>query len=328
MRPIIQILKGGSDLMPGLAPYFIRATISDAVGVENDSLEIELDDAGGQIPLPQEDDELTVLAGFAETGVALAGIYKVQGWSAGGGGGGPETFTMTARAASLSQKAKAGGVKHWDDQSLQDIFSDIASDLGLKLAIDPDIASRVLPWLARWEASPIDFATRLAAEIGAAVKPAGGRLAVVKRGSGRDASGADLPVIRVTKLGSGGWQGQGEPRPRFSDVVSSYHDPKDGKRKTVRHATGKEGPVHSILHPRASEDEAKEAAKAKARDLTMQTGSVSFTEIYNPAYSAGAFVEAVGFRDGLAGRWVSETIETTFDKDGGAISVINCKAAP
>ena len=86
--------------------------------------------------------------------------------------------------------------------------------------------------------------------------------------------------------------------------------------------------MHTIIHPRASEDEAKEAAASKARDLTMQTGSASFTMAYDPAHSAGAFVEASGFRDGLDGRWVSETIETTFDKDGGAISVISCKAPP
>ncbi|MBN9059155.1 MAG: hypothetical protein J0H21_08155, partial [Rhizobiales bacterium] len=180
----------------------------------------------------------------------------------------------------------------------------------------------------RWEASPIDFATRLAAEHGAAVKPAGGRLSVIQRGSGRGASGATLPVIRVTRIGSLGWQAEGEPRPRFSDVVASYHDPKDGKRKTVKHATGRKGPVHTIIHPRASEDEAKEAAASKARDLTMQTGSASFTVTYDPSHSAGAIVEVSGFRDGVDGRWVSETIETTFEKDGGAISVITCKAPP
>lgn len=327
MTPIIQILKGGADLMPTMAPYFIRATLSDAVGTENDRLEVELDDAGGQIPLPLEDDELTVLAGQVETGVSVAGVFKVQGWRSGWSGG-AETMTMTARAASLTQKGKAGGVKHWDQASLASIFGEIAGDLGLSAMVDPDIGSRVLDWAARWEASPMDFATRLAGEQGAAVKPAGGRLAVVKRGSGRDAGGAELPTILVMRAGSLGWDGSGEPRPRFSAVVASWHDPQDGKRKTISQATGKAGHAHVLIHGRPSEAEARQAAESRARELTMLTGSAEFTVVYDPANSAGAFVAASGFRTGIDGRWVSETIETTFDKKGGAISTIRCKVPP
>ncbi|MCX5512297.1 hypothetical protein C3941_09520 [Kaistia algarum] len=327
MRPVIQILKGGTDLMPGLAPYFIRASISDAVGIENDALEIELDDIGRQIPLPVEGDELTVLAGYAETGVSVAGIYVVQGWGSGWQGG-PETMVMQARAASLSTATKAGGRKHYDERTLKAIFADIAKEMGLSLVIDAALSSVKLDWLARWEASPQDFATRLAEEHGAVAKPGGGKLSVTKRGSGKAASGEDLPIIRVQRRGSLGWSINGEPRPRVGKVTASWHDAKTGRSKTVEASTGKDGPAHSIIHPRASEAEAKAAAEAKARELTMLTGSGHFIETYDPTRSAGAKVIATGFGDGVDGEWVSETIEATFDKDGGAIQVINVKAPP
>ena len=132
----------------------------------------------------------------------------------------------------------------------------------------------------------------------------------------------------MTRRGSLGWSISGEPRPRFGKVTASWHDAKEGKSKTVEASTGKDGPSHAIIHPRASEAEAKAAAEAKARELTMLTGSGHFVEVYDPARSAGAKVIASGYGDGIDGQWVSETIETTFDKDGGAVSVINVKAPP
>lgn len=327
MRPVLQILKGGADLMPGLAPYFIRASISDSVGLENDTLEIELDDRGRQIPLPKEGDELTALAGYAETGVSAAGIYVVQGWQSGWQGG-PETMIMQARAASLATATKAGGRKHYDEQTLEQIFRDVANEMGLSLVMDAALSAVKLDWLARWEASPQDFATRLAEEHGAVAKPGGGKLSVAKRGSGKAASGEDLPVIHVQRRGSLGWSISGEPRPRVGKVVACWHDAKTGKSQTVDASTGKDGPTHTIIHPRASEEEAKAAAEAKARELTMLTGSGHFIETYDPIRSAGAKVVASGYGPGIDGTWVSETIETTFDKDGGAIQVINVKAPP
>lgn len=198
--------------------------------------------------------------------------------------------------------------------------------LGLKVS-QREMRERI-DYVARWEASPQDFATRLAEEHGATAKPGGGKLSIVVKGSGKGAAGEDLPPILVTRRGSLGWSISGEPRPRFGKVTASWHDPKDGRSKTVEASTGKDGPAHAIIHPRASEAEAKAAAKAKARELTMLTGSGHFVEIYDPARSAGAFVQASGYGDGIDGRWVSETIDTTFDKDGGAIQVINVKAPP
>lgn len=328
MTPVFQLFKAGVDLMDGpMGRYFIQATFSDHVGDEDDTLEVELDDEGRQIPLPQEDDLLIAIAGYRESGVAMLGAFKVNGWETGCENG-PETITIKARAATMTGEIKAGGLKHWDDKTLREVLDDTAKAAGLKLEIDPALAGVKLPYVLRWEASPVDFANRIAAEAGGIVKAGGERLVVAKRGTGKGTGGAELPPILVTRLGCAGWRIHGEPRPRHGTVVAAWHDPKTGKRKTVKHKTGRKGPVHTLLHPRPSEDEAKRAAEARATELTMLTGGGHFIVPFNPAYSAGAKVIASGFGDGIDGVWLSDTIETTWAKGQPVLSTINVKADP
>lgn len=329
MTPIIQVWKGGADLLAGpMGAYFLRATFHDAAGGENDTFEVELDDNYRQIPLPQEDDMLAPIAGYLETGVAALGQFKVNDWETGCENG-PETIVIKARAATMTGEIKAGGLKHFDDKTLREVLEDTAKGAGLSVAIDPALASIKLPYVLRWEASPIDFATRIAAEAGGIVKPAGGKLTVTKRGSGKGVGGSELPPILVTRIGSAGWRINGTPRPRQGKVVAAWLDPKTGRRKTVDHKGGSgKGPQHTLLHPRPSEDEAKRAAEARATELTMATGGGHFIVPFDAANSAGAKVIASGFGDGIDGTWFSESIETTWAKGQPVLSTITVTANP
>ena len=325
MTPVLKIMKGDTDLMKGMLPYFVSATFTDNAGETDDEFEIELEDGFRQIPIPQEDDLLIVFAGWRETGVPMIGAFKVNGWETGCEQG-PETIKITARAATMAGEFKAGGLKHWHDSTLGQILEDTAKAAKLSLVIDPELAKVKLPYALRWEASPIDFANRLAAEAGGIAKPGGQKLAVTKRGSGKGADGGELPPIKITRIGCSGWRIRGEPRPRHGKVEASYHDPKTGKRKSIRYSTGSKGPTHTLLHPRASEDEAKRAAEAHSRKLNMLTGGGHFIWPYEPSWSAGAKVIASGFGDGVDGTWLSESIATTWAKGQPVLSTITVKA--
>jgi phage protein D len=185
-----------------------------------------------------------------------------------------------------------------------------------------------VPYALRWEASPIDFATRIAQEHGGIVKAAGGRLAVVKKGSGKGAGGSALPIIRVTRLGSSGWHVESEPRPRQGEVTATWIDPATGERKAETKSTGQDGPKHTLIHPRASQAEAEAAAGARATELNMLTGKGHFIVPFNPANVAGAMVQASGFGDGVDGTWWSESISTTWAPGQPSLSTINVTADP
>ncbi|MFT0860608.1 phage late control D family protein [Ancylobacter sp. G4_0304] len=326
--PIFQLFKGGQNLMSSMAPYFLGASLTDEVGWKNDELAVTLNDYLRQLPLPKKDDLIFPYAGYAETGVFPLGAFKVQGWQTGWQPGAVEAMTMTARAATYTGPVKAGGAQHWDDTTLGAILSDTARAAGLTLAVDPALADITIPYALRWESSPIDFAMRLAAEYGGVGKPAGERLSVVRQGAGTDAKGASLPLIRVSRLGSGGWNIEGEPRPQQGTVAASWHDAGGGRRESAQQATGRRGPMHSVMHPRASQTEAAAAAAARARELNMLTGSGFFVTEFDPAFSAGAMVEASGFGDGVDGSWPSERISTEWRKGDAVMSTIDVTQKP
>lgn len=327
MTPVFQLFRGGVDLMPSLRGVFIRATLTDEVGEEADTLEVELADAMRTTPLPAEDEMLMPAAGYVETGVAPLGAFRVNRWETGWEEGGAETLVISARGATFAGEVKAGGLKHWDDTTLAAVLQDTARAAGLGLVIDPALGQVKLPYVLRWEASPIDFANRLAGEAGGVVKPAGEQLVVMKRGAGRGGTGA-LPPIAITRVGCNGWRIHGEPRPRFGDVLASWHDRAGGRRKTETHKTGRRGPRHELTHPRATQDEAKRAAEARATELTTETGGGWFRIPYRLHFQAGAIVLASGFGTGVDGPWVAQSITTEWVPGRPTLSTITVTADP
>lgn len=326
--PVFQLFKGGQNLMGAAASYFMSASLTDEVGLQNDEIQVVVADDHRQLPLPKEGDLIHPRAGYVETQVKPLGAFKVERWQCAWEPGSPEAMVMTARAAPYTTEVKAGGTRHYDDMTLADILGDAAKAAGLTLAIDPKLAEVQIPYALRWEASPIDFASRLAAEHGGIVKPGGEKLAVVRRGAGTDAVGRELPRIRVTRLGSSGWSIEGEPRPRYGDVAAAWQDSATGRRQLAKKSTGAEGPVHNLIHPRATEAEAEAAAEALAAELNTQTGSGFFVVEFDPNYSAGALVEASGIGEGVDGTWPSERISTSWEKGSPVLSTIDVTAKP
>lgn len=326
--PVFQLFKGDTNLMGSMAPYFLGAGLTDEVGIQNDQLQVFLNDEGRQLPLPREGDLLKPWAGYVETRVLPLGAFKVERYGLGWEPGGAEAMVMTARAVTYTGEVKAGGTMHFDNKSLADILGEAARSAGLALAIDPQLAEVRIPYTLRWEASPIDFASRLAAEHGGIVKPGGEKLAVVRRGAGTDAAGAELPRIRVTRVGSSGWNIEGEPRPRFGKVAAAWQDPASGRRKLAEKSAGSEGPTNNLIHPRATKAEAEAAAEARARELNTLTGAGFFVTEFDPTYSAGALVEASGFGEGIDGVWPSERISTSWEKGAPVLSTIDVTAKP
>ncbi|MDQ0513245.1 hypothetical protein [Ancylobacter amanitiformis] len=326
--PVFQIYKAGVNLMGSMAPWFLGAGLVDEVGIKNDELTVTVNDEMRRLPLPRADDVIFPRAGYAETTVSGLGAYKVQRWATGWQPGGAEVMVMTARAVSYTGEVKAGGIKHYDDTTLGDILGDTAKAASLTLSIDPELADIAIDYALRWEASPIDFAVRLAGEYGGIVKPGGERLAVVQRGSGKSASGGPLPTINVTRFGSSGWHIEGEPRPQQGEIAAPWQDGGSGQRKVEKESTGRKGPVHSLIHARASRAAAKAAAAAKSRELNMMNASGFFIVEFDPSYSAGALVRATGFGEGVDGTWPSERISTEWSKSAPVLSTIDVTAKP
>jgi uncharacterized protein len=192
--------------------------------------------------------------------------------------------------------------------------------------VDPEIAAARFEYRLRWDQSPIDFATEVAEEIGATVKPAGGKLVVMKRGGSKSGSGQDLAPIRIERRRCYDYDIEVDPRTDFGNVATSYHDPKSGRRKLVKQPTGREGPYFVAPHLYRSEIDAREAAEAQAYALGHNSGSGHFEVPGLPDAWAEAPVNAEGFGFPIDGAWKCESLDLTITSRGGFSTTVNVKA--
>jgi phage protein D len=327
-RPIIVILMDGKPVSAGFYSVLISATLVDNEGDEVDRLTIEIDDAGNQIERPRKGGTITCQMGYLETGLVDKGRFKVENVTEQGSVDRGQTLTIEAHAEDLRKDAKAAGQKAYEEKTFREIVDEEARAMGLEAVVAPELASQRFDWRVRWNASRLDFLTRLADEIGGIVKPAGGKLIVQKRGSGKSASGQDLPQLIIRRSDCSEWSGKPVGRMEYGQVVAYWTDPATGKQLRVKTPTERKGPDFTIREPFPDEKAARRAAEAQVGKLNRGTGSASFTLYGNPAAAAGQKALAVGFSSSLAGEWVTATVTHTFKAgpSGGYTTEIEVKA--
>ncbi|WP_336800675.1 phage late control D family protein [Kaistia sp. MMO-174] len=315
MKPYLEVLADGRPVNGLFYSALKSATIRDEAGQESDSFEVEFDDTAATIALPREGTILSPSGGFRGRAVTRFGDFKVAGYERGRTASEGRYIRMTARPADLREDLKEPVSEHWDDQTLGGVLSELAERHGLVLAIDQELGSIKIPYLARVEQSAIDLVTRLADRYGATAKPAGGRLVFVKRG-GTTASGQRLAPIVVRETDCSEWRIEAKPRPQFGGVRAGWLDREKGLRMEERADSG-EGPF-SMLRPLfATKEEAQAAAQSKLTALTRATGSGSLTlSVGRPAARAEADLKLIGFGDGASGKWRATSVSHLFGGDG------------
>lgn len=317
--PVIRVEVNGRDVSSGFYSRLIKATIRDEEGQTSDTLTVELDDDGNDIEIPEAGAKLSVALGFKETGLVSMGEFEFQSYSCAGSEKG-ETVTLQCKSASLRKGEKAGGREHFAGKTLGDIVEEVAKRHGLRGVVEAELANIKIPYVARIDQSTLDFVTRLVERNGGIVKRSGSKLAVTKRGSGKSASGETVPPIVITKTLDHvkSWTIGSDPRPRYGKVRAPYLDQKTGKREVEEAETGfDDGPEYPIRHPLASKDDARQAAEAKAAELSRNTGTGSFELYGRPDASAGAVVIASGFRKEVSGERRAHAVEHVFESGSG-----------
>jgi uncharacterized protein len=328
ITPVLEIDVDGKPVSGVFFSVLVSATLVDNEGDEVDRLTIVLDDAENQIERPRKGAVITVRLGYAETGVVDKGRFKVENVTEEGSVERGEMLTIEAHAEDLRKDAKGAGQKGYENKSLKDIVETEAKAMGLQAVVAPELASHVFDWRVRWNQSRIDFLTRLADEVGGVLKPAGGKLVVQKRGSGKSASGQEMPQLVILRANCSTWKGKPVGRMQYGNVVTYWTDPKTGKQQTVKSPTERKGPDFTIREPFPDEKAAKRAGEAQVGKLNRQSGEANFTMYGDPLAAAGQKAMAVGFSPTLSGEWVVSTVTHEFKggESGGYTTEVDCKS--
>ena len=99
----------------------------------------------------------------------------------------------------MASGIRAPKTRSWRDVTLEDIVKKIAGEHGLKPRVSDSLKSVFYKYLAQTAESDLNLISRLAKDLDAVAKAAGGYLIVAKRGDGKAADGSDLPVITLTR---------------------------------------------------------------------------------------------------------------------------------
>lgn len=327
MKIGFRVLSNGSDVTAPIADRLIGITVTDASGETADTAEIEIDDRDYLVALPAVGAVLKIAMGLGNELVEL-GQFVVDEI---GGTVGPDTMSIKAKSADMRAAIKSAKTRAWQDVTVADIVAKIAGEHGLAKQISDSLKSVHYTYLAQTSESDLNFLTRIARDLDATCKPAGGALVFVKTGEGKAADGRALPVFTVhrSQMASASWQLTG--RGKYGRVVAEWS--KRGTGRVEKVTAGNEKPEHILRTRYATQAEAQRAVDAALAKSKRNSGTLS-VELggYWGDLMAEGLIDVSGIKPELTGRWLvktvthrlSSTLTTSFEavRDNDAASLL------
>ena len=315
MHPQIEVLADGKPVNGIFYSRLVSATIRDESGQQGDTLNLRFDNRNYEVEPPKEGTILEPKFGYLETGLTSMGKFEVD--KVGSEGGEDGIFLrVTANAVSQRKGLKEKGSQSFKDTTLGAMLQEVFSAAGESIDVDSELASKPVEYEARFDQSPLDFATRMADKYNAIFKPAGGKFLFVPRGSQKKSSGGSMSAVEIHISECSDWDIETKPRPNYSKVAVKWYDADKGKTETEEHEIGGDGPVKTVKHKARNKAEAKEKAKAEAARLNRGRGDGYFTQPGRTDVSAEVDVTASGFGPIENGKWRCKAVEHEFGGDG------------
>ncbi len=328
-KPVVRVLgQTGSDLIPRWGAALESVSYTDNEGGEADEIEIVFN-VSPPFPRPPAKGTRYVLEyGWSLQALRNAGVFTFQSASLNKSAGDTWAMSITARSADFVDADKTADTSHFEDTTAGGIFQKLAKEAGKTAVVDADVASIKIPYRLRYGQSALGFGQALADEIGGSLKLAGGKWIVTAKGASKTASGKAMPpiVIPIEAIIDAGISTEG--RADTKDIEAGYFDEEAG-RSVAEKASGKgKSSRSSVLHPSASQGEAKARSKAEATDLARAAISGSLTIEGDVNSMAGAPLVLPGF-----GEWAGNDLTAgaithsfTFDDSGGWLMTVEIAA--
>lgn len=309
MIPAFKIVADGEDVTAKIKDRLIYLKSIDEDGIKADRLSITLDDRDAKLELPKTDIPLDVSLGFEGQQLHYIGRYVVDKL----GGEGPVlNLSIGATAANMVGSIRSPKTRAWEGQTLSQIVEKIASETGLKPVIGQSLSNVDFAYLAQTAESDLHFLTRIARDLDATAKPAGGTLLVQRRGEGLNAEGEKLEPIKIGTSRLSEWRWDEDEREAYKSVEAEWGNSDEGSKPVVKVGNGE--PVHRLRHTYPNAAEAKRAAEA---ELALSGRSVVTSEFvvsgFEPSLFAGGQADLSGLRKEHNGVWHVERVDHTLN---------------
>lgn len=319
MRPIWSLTADGTDISARLGEFLVSLSITDKAGIDSDELTLEIADPRGEIPWPRHGAKLAVALGYAHTGAVAMGDYTVDEVELSNP---PRRWAIRARAAELRESGlKVRRTKSWENSTVGQIVSDIASANGLVGKTAPTLASKPIARLDQTNESDLALLTRLSRQFDAIATVKAGVLLFTPRGKGQAVSGQALPSIALRPEAETEWRVSLADRDSYTAVEARWYDRDAAVEVWTRAGQGDGDAVFRLRRTYTDRAAAQAAAEAKLGALARGAALLTLSLPGMTALSAETPLILAGFGDGVDGRWILTSAEHRLDDRGYRTSV-------
>ncbi|MDX6042979.1 phage late control D family protein [Scandinavium lactucae] len=229
--PAFSIVIEGKNVTEVLDKRLMSLTLTDNRGFEADQLDLELDDADGQIALPRRGAVITLALGWKGQPLFPKGSFTVDEIEHTGA---PDRLIIRARSADFRETLNTRREKSWHQTTVGDVVKDIAARHNLTMALGKGLTSKPLDHLDQTNESDASFLMKLARKYGAIASVKDGHLLFIRQGQGRTASGKPLPVITLTRSAGDSHRFSLADRGAYTGVIASWlHTREPAKKETT-----------------------------------------------------------------------------------------------
>jgi uncharacterized protein len=323
---IWKVTLDGEDLTDSISPRLISLSIAEKRGDEADQLDLVLHDADGRLEIPPKGAVLKVQMGWRQgsdlpLGLIDKGSFKVDeaNWR-----GPPDQIIIRARAVDMGDGMRVRRERSFVGKPVVDIIEAIAADNGLQWEVERALGDKVIPALGGAPKSDTALLRMLGKRFDAVATVKAGTLLFAPIGSGKTASGKQLPSEIIGRGQTIDADYSRIDQNDRSGVTAAYHDSKTGKQKTMKVVAGAQGkdgkPAGKPKRLRkvyASEEAAKQAIDAENSRLARAKAKCSIELAYGrPDIFPEKPIILEGFKPEIdAGKWI--VVECTHTMDGG-----------
>ncbi|WP_085590901.1 phage late control D family protein [Pseudomonas sp. B14(2017)] len=319
MKPMFQIVADGKDITALINDRLLLLRISDKPGMESDEFELRIDDRAQAVTLPSRGAKIEVFLGYSAQAMARLGSYTVDEVEVTGP---PDTITLRGKASDMRGSGKTTRSGSWEDVALVKIVSDVAARNGWEAGCT--VQTKV-PRVDQRNESDFNFITRLAKQYDCTAKVASGKLVVLPREGGQSTSGKAIGTVSISRADVSRYSFRLGDRGTQKAVKTQHQDKATGRLNVVELGnddapTGLPG-VHTDRHIYPNKSAAEQAAKARLAAFNRSTAAVRLEMFGRTDLFAERTISAQGFKNGLDGEYLVDSVEQVFTASGWTTTV-------
>lgn len=318
MKPSFRIVADNKDITTLINDRLLLLRTSDKPGMESDEFELRIDDRDQAVSLPVRGAKIEVYLGYAQA-LARMGSYTVDEVEVTGP---PDTITIRGKASDIRGSGKTTRSGSWEGVPLAQIVRDVAARNGWTpvCSVQAKVAR-----IDQNNESDFNFITRLARLYDCTAKVADGKLLFMPHQASQSASGKALAMVTITKAEVSRYSFKFGDRGSQKAVKTKHQDKKSGALAVIE-LSNDEAPaglpaVHTDRHIYPDKGAAEQAAKARLAAFNRSTAAVRLEMVGRTDLFAERRINAQGFKPGLDGEFLVDSVEQVFTQSGWTTTV-------